>query len=100
MSIGRQQYSIRDVTQLAFLFLQLCPEEGRAVQIPVLVLGIGPLLRQSIVSSNKLGAVVYDARWGKGMVVVCCARRVGHVGLGAGDHFIRLVTVVPGTLAR
>lgn len=99
VSVGVQQHSVRDVPQVALLFLQLCPEESRAVEVPVEVLGIKPHLSSSTVSdAGERMAAVHEVRRGRDLVVLCCAWRVGHAGLGAGDYLVKLVAVVPCTL--
>lgn len=99
-----QQHTVRDVLNMALLFLQLCPEESRAVQVPVLVL-IKPHSTSSAVSfkasdAGQWIAVVHETRRRWDLIVLWCARWVGHVGLGAGDDLIRFITVVPCTLMR
>lgn len=99
MCIRGEQNSIRDFTQVALLFLQLCPEERRAVQVQVRARGIKPHISSLIVSSSVSEAgerlsVLHKARRGGDLVVLCCARRECHVGLGAGDYLIKIVTSV------
>lgn len=105
MSIGGQQCSVRDVPELALFFLKLGPKESRVVPVPVVDLGISRLLPSSTNSSNvsdvgMMEAGVHGAWRGQGLLVLCCAWGVGHVGLGAGDHFVQLITIVPRTLVR
>lgn len=104
LSVCVQQHTVRDVLNMALLFLQLCPEESRAVQVPVLVL-IKPHSTSSAVSfkasdAGQWIAVVHETRRRWDLIVLWCARWVGHVGLGAGDDLIRFITVVPCTLMR
>ena len=100
MTVGVQQPGVGDVLQMAVLSLQLSPEELGVIRVPVMVPGIERLLRSSrglfsVSDPAELAAAVQKARRGGDLVVLCCAWRVGPVGLGAGDHLIRLVTVVP-----
>lgn len=104
LSICVQQHTVRDVLNMALLFLQLCPEESRAVQVPVLVLikphSTSPAVSFKASDAGQWIAVVHETRRRWDLIVLWCARWVGHVGLGAGDDLIRFITVVPCTLMR
>lgn len=96
MLIGGQQLSIRGLPQPALLFLQLCPEEGRSVQIPA-VLWLEPALPSATVAlcisdTRGLEAEEHAVRSGPGQVVCRGAGREGHVGFWAGNDFIVFVT--------
>lgn len=97
MFISGQQLCIADIPQLALLFLQLCPEESAAVHVIFTVIpGTKPLLPLFTIFAHNSkdrgrAAGKHEAR--RGLVVVCCAWRVGHVGRGAGNDFIVLVPV-------
>lgn len=97
MLISGQQLCIADIPQLALLFLQLCPEESAAVHVIFTVIPgtktLLPLFTIFAHNSKDRGRAAGKHEARRGLVVLCCAWRVGHVGRGAGNDFIVLVAV-------